>query len=104
ASIGFCFFKEYWGQRVLLELSQLGLAWFFKEAGISILYGTIADWNRVSARYARILGFTRVGTCPMFFLKDGTPIDIELTYLRREDFVGRSIRQHGEDPEAIDAV
>ena len=90
ASIGFLFFKEHWGETVLQECARLGVSWFFQEAGISILYATIAHWNRLSVRYAKMIGFKMIGTAPKFFVQDGQPVDVDLMYLKREDFTGNT--------------
>jgi RimJ/RimL family protein N-acetyltransferase len=90
ASVGVCFFKKYWGMVPQLELARLGIAWFFHEAKINIMFGTIASWNRASVRYARLLGFEMIGRAPSFFLQNDLSVDIDLMYLKREKFFGRS--------------
>jgi Acetyltransferase (GNAT) domain len=89
ASVGVVFFKEFWGESFLHDLGRLFLSWYFNEAGINILYGTIASWNRASVRFGKSLGFERVGLAPMFFMKNGMPIDVEILFIKREEFSAR---------------
>ena len=92
ASIGFVMFKRYWGESFLYDLARLGVSWFFKEAGINILYATIGAWNRPSVRFARILGFEVVGRAPMFFMKDGAPISVDICCMKREEFLAKGLK------------
>jgi RimJ/RimL family protein N-acetyltransferase len=91
AFVGVCFFKEFWGGKIIEESARLGLSWFFEKAGVSTMYGTIAAWNRVSIRFGRNLGFRSCGCVPRFFLNpDGLASDNHIVALKREDFLGRT--------------
>lgn len=85
-SIGVAFFRKYWGNTVIQDLSFLGLKWYFQEAGLNIIFSTTAAWNRSSVRFGRIMGFEHIGRAPSFFLNSGVPTDIDLGFLRREKF------------------
>ena len=92
ASVGVCFFKEFWGSELIEELARLGIGWFFKEAGVYTMYGTIAGWNRLSMRFGRRLGFEPCGCLPRFFLNpDGSMSDNHIVVLKREDFIGKGV-------------
>jgi L-amino acid N-acyltransferase YncA len=88
-SIGFVFFKEYWGSSLLREASQLGLTWMFQEMGLNILFATVATWNRASARFVKLLGFEHCGLVPSLFLNNDSGVDTHIFALRREDFFSR---------------
>ena len=85
ASVGVCFFKEYWGNKVIYEMGKLALDWMFKELKLSVILGTIAAWNRASVRFGKILGFEVCGTVPMFFLKADSSADMVMVALRRKN-------------------
>lgn len=86
ASVGVFFFKEFWGNKTIYDMGRLALRWMFKEAGLSVVLGTIAAWNRSSVRYGKLLGFKNCGVVPMFFLKDDSSADMVMVALKREDF------------------
>jgi len=87
-AIGMCFFKKFWGSLAIRELSQLGLRWYFQELGLNIIFATVAARNRLSFRFSKNLGFQYIGRAPMFFVQEGNPLDIDLMFLKREDFMG----------------
>jgi RimJ/RimL family protein N-acetyltransferase len=86
ASVGVCFFKEYWGNPVIYELGRLALGWMFKELNLSMVLGTIASWNRASVRFGKALGFEYCGTVPMFFLKEDSATAMDMVSLSKEKF------------------
>jgi RimJ/RimL family protein N-acetyltransferase len=85
-SVGVCFIKEYWGNSILYKLGKLALRWMFTELNLSVILGTIAEWNRASVRFGRILGFKVCGVVPMFFLKEDSSTGMVMVALLREDF------------------
>src|ERR1700722_14778994 len=92
ASIGFMFFREYWGENFIYDAARLCLRWFFEQCAINVIYATIAAWNRPSSRFAKIMGFELIGRCPDFFLLPSGPVDIDLMVLKRENFFSRKER------------
>jgi RimJ/RimL family protein N-acetyltransferase len=76
ASLGYAFFKKYWGQREIREISVFALRWWFQELGVEILYGSTLATNRLAVKYAGAMGFKKTGDLPKFFagedqLRDG---------------------------------
>lgn len=88
ASVGVCFWKEYWGNQVIYEMGKLTLRWMFQELKLSVVLGTIAAWNRASVRFGKVLGFQVCGIVPMFFLKEGVSTDMVMCAIKKEDFCG----------------
>jgi RimJ/RimL family protein N-acetyltransferase len=88
-SVGVCFFRKYWGTILIHDLARLGLKWYFQEAGLNVVFGSVAHWNRSSARYAKVMGFEQCARIPMFFWQNKNQHDMDLFVLKREDFFGR---------------
>jgi hypothetical protein len=86
ASVGVCFFKEFWGNPVIYELGRLALDWMFKELNLCMILGTIASWNRASVRFGKAMGFEYCGTVPMFFLKEDSATSMDMLSLSRDRF------------------
>lgn len=88
-SVGFAFFKDAWGDPLIQEIARLGLRWWFEEAGLNLIYATIASWNRSSVRFAKLMGFELIGRAPGFFFQGGIPINVDLLCLKREEFFAK---------------
>jgi len=88
ASVGVCFFKEFWGQPVIYELGRMALDWIFKKLDLCMVLGTIASWNRASVRFGKAMGFEYCGTVPMFFLKEDSATSMDMLSLSKESFYG----------------
>jgi RimJ/RimL family protein N-acetyltransferase len=67
ASLGFVYFKPFWGTSLIRQTSRLALQWWFNELGIEVLYGATLKSNRLARRFAAELGFLKMGDMPMFF-------------------------------------
>lgn len=70
ASLGFVYFKPWWGSRFIRQTSRLALQWWFEELGIEVLYGATLKTNRLARRFSAELGFQRMGDMPKFFWDD----------------------------------
>jgi hypothetical protein len=88
ATVGFCFFKEWWGSKEIVELSRLCLQYWFEIVQAKVIYGTTLWRNRLAWRFARNLGFVSIGKVPRFFCKDGKLEDMHLMYITPENFIG----------------
>jgi RimJ/RimL family protein N-acetyltransferase len=88
ATVGFCFFREWWGTPEIRELSRLCLKYWFRETKLKVLFGTTLWRNRLAWRFARNLGFESIGRVPRFFYKDGKLEDCNFLYLTPENFIG----------------
>jgi len=88
ATVGFCFFKEWWGSKEIVDLSKLCLRYWFNEVKLKVVFGTTLWRNRLAWRFARNLGFVSIGKVPRFFSKDGKLEDMHLLYLTPENFFG----------------
>jgi hypothetical protein len=87
-TIGFAFFKKWWGTGNPLEIARLALQWWFTEAKYSIIFGTTRWTNRIAWRFAQKLGFQSVGRVPKFFSKNGQLEDMHLMWVTPETFRG----------------
>lgn len=87
ATVGFCFFRKWWGSSLIRDISRITLRWWFCEAKITILFGSTLWRNRLAWRFARGLGFESVGRVPMFFCKNGILEDMHFVYLTADRFL-----------------
>lgn len=84
ATVGFCFFRKWWGSPEISVLSKLCLRYWFQVTKLQIIFGTTLERNRLAIRFARNLGFRSVGRVPKFFFKNGKLEDAHLLYLTPE--------------------
>jgi RimJ/RimL family protein N-acetyltransferase len=91
ATVGFCFFKEWWGRQEIKDLSQLCLEYWFNEVKLKVLFGTTLWRNRLAWRFAKSLGFESIGRVPKFFFKDGKLEDMHMMYITPEMFMENQI-------------
>jgi hypothetical protein len=88
ATVGFVFFKKWWGTGEVQDIARLALRWWFVEWKLKIIFGTTLWRNRLAWRFAKQLGFQSVGRVPLFFYKAGKLEDMHLIYLTSESFLG----------------
>lgn len=88
ATVGFCFFKEWWGTPEIVDLSRFCLRYWFNEVKLKVLFGTTLWRNRLAWKFAKNLGFESVGRVPRFFYKGGKLEDMHLLFLTPENFKG----------------
>lgn len=86
ATVGFAFFKKWWGSSEIKDISRFALSWWFNEAKLKIIFGTTLWRNRLAWKFAREMGFSSLGKIPMFFCRNGSFEDAHLVYLKEEDF------------------
>lgn len=88
ATVGYTFFKEWWGTTEIRELARLCLKYWFTELKLKVIFGTIIERNRLAVRFAKNIGFQSIGRVPRFFYKDGKLEDMHFMYLIPENFIG----------------
>jgi len=79
-------FGDWWGKPEITLLATLGLAYFFREYGLSAIYGERYATNDRTARFMRQFGFRDAGTLSRYFVRDGQPVANTVSECLVEDF------------------
>lgn len=90
ATLGFCFFKKWWGSEEIVAIARHCLRYWFEVVKLEVIFGTTRWTNRLAWRFAKNLGFQSVGRVPMFFCKNEKLEDMHLIYLKKADFMEKS--------------
>ncbi len=83
----YCVFSEYWGKRILTEISHAMLRYLFDE-GYSVLIGTVPVDNEYALRFTeRTLGMKKLTVIPKYFHNDKINDDVDgvLFYIEKGD-------------------
>jgi RimJ/RimL family protein N-acetyltransferase len=73
----FCVFSEFWGKRILTEISHAMLRYLFGE-GFSVLIGTVPVDNEHALRFTeRTLGMKKLAIIPEYFHNDSINDDVD---------------------------
>ncbi len=96
ASLGFMFFREWWGSKShpsleIHEIAEMALRWWYEELKVNVLYGSTLKRNRLAIRFGRAMGFRSLCDLPLFFHKGGQLMDGHLMVQTREEFRCRNL-------------
>jgi RimJ/RimL family protein N-acetyltransferase len=84
--VGYAFFKSAWGTEDQRIVTLLGLAYFFKEFGLSAIIGNRFPENVLTAKFMARFGFKDYGQIPRFQLQGSKLVPMVVSALMREDF------------------
>lgn len=89
SSVGFMFFRPFWGKPQLRDIGMLDIHYWFYALHIDVLHGyTLVD-NFLARNFARKLGFTEVGVMPKLLHQDGKLRDARVLILEKSAFTSR---------------
>ena len=83
---GYGFFAPSWGTQDQRIVTMLGLAYFFKEFGLSAIIGNRYRENVLTAKYMARFGFKDYGEIPRLQLQGAKLVPMVVSALLREDF------------------
>lgn len=67
ASVVYCFFKRWQATRQMLEAALRTTEAWFRDWGVSTLYGSILNTNSQALKFSETFGFTEIGSAPNFY-------------------------------------
>ncbi len=70
ATVGYCFFREFWGQEEIVTISKQAHEYWFR-SGFKALYGTALRSNRLAQRFDKLVGCREIGVLPSYFSVGG---------------------------------
>lgn len=86
-SLGFGFFKKYWGTDDIRDCSRFFLQWWFEELKIDVMFGNTLKTNLAAQAFSREMGFQKVADIPKFFTVKGKMATCTLLMLEKQDFL-----------------
>lgn len=90
AEVGMIYFREFWGNGLPMEWTEMMLDFAFQEAGIGVVYGCTPTQNPLARRFAKALGMREFGPVPKYCAWRGQPSDAWFFSLTKEEWYGRS--------------
>ncbi len=87
AEFGFCFFREYWGQKAVTELGWLCIAYWFEALKVDILFGATRVDNRLASIFARKYGFEEEAVLRKFLNCGDHRCDARIMVCERDKFL-----------------
>lgn len=85
-SLGYGFFRKFWGSHLLREAAWNILDYWFYGLDIDILYGTALNANGLAKNFSKRFGFTNLCILPKFFYSQGELVEASLMCLDRVTF------------------
>jgi RimJ/RimL family protein N-acetyltransferase len=86
ASLGFGFWKEFWGKEIIREAARKAVSWWFDNVQLQVLYGAMRHDNEPAIRFSRELGFRQIGTAPLFFSGAAGSFDAHLVCITKDEW------------------
>jgi len=105
ASVSYCFFRDFWGTKELRECARRTISVWFKDAGLSVIYGAGLKRNGIARSFAKNFGFEESSVLPKFFPDlpgdSGDAVMLHLTSERWAEWLASQEVPEAEKPLAV---
>jgi RimJ/RimL family protein N-acetyltransferase len=88
ATANVCMRKKYWGAHAQ-EAACIALDYIFGAFNVQTVFGLTPVANRMALAQAKRLGFKAIARIPKLVAFNGTPMDVIMTYLPKENWNGK---------------